>query len=273
MHSGPLFKMSISLSSPITYALPLGEARIPMNELIGQEITLSWGGAITCSHCNTQTKKSYSQGHCFPCARALARCDLCIMRPQTCHYAKGTCREPTWGETHCLIPHIVYLANSSGLKVGITRGTQVPTRWIDQGAEEAIPLFEVATRKISGDVEVILKDHVSDRTNWRKLLKGPAPAVDIFAARDTILKAAKGPLEALMGKLPEGSIRPVEVSEPTRLTYPIEAYPKVIKSLNMEKTPQITGVLQGIKGQYLLFPHGALNIRKYTGYDISLSVA
>ena len=151
---GTLRKLKSSLTEPVQYHLPVGDNLVDLNALIGKELTLTFSGTILCSNCGKKTKKSYSQGHCFVCMRKLASCDMCIMKPETCHYDKGTCREPQWGEENCMIPHYVYLANTSGLKVGITRHTQIPTRWVDQGATQALPIFKVQTRLQSGLVEL-----------------------------------------------------------------------------------------------------------------------
>ena len=164
--------MRTELVDPVHYQLPVGEVLIDLNPLLGQEISLVYSGKIFCIECARKTNKSFNQGYCFPCLRRLAACDTCIVRPELCHYHEGTCREPQWGEAHCMQPHVVYLANSSGLKVGITRKTQVPTRWIDQGAIQALPIVEVDTRLQSGLIETALKSTVNDKTDWRRMLKG-----------------------------------------------------------------------------------------------------
>ena len=167
---GTLSKMTSEIGDPVSYAIPLGEERLAVNELLGKHLSLRYTGNIYCDNCGRATKRSFSQGHCYPCMQKLAACDMCILKPEQCHYHEGTCREPAWGDTHCMIHHIVYLANTSGLKVGITRETQVPTRWIDQGATQALPIFRVATRQISGFVEVELAKAMADKTNWRAIL-------------------------------------------------------------------------------------------------------
>ncbi len=131
--------MLSSHDSPVSYLLPLDDELIPVNQFIGKALSLTFQGEIHCIECGRKTRKSYNQGYCFPCFKSLASCDMCIMKPETCHYQQGTCRQPEWGETHCFQDHYVYLANSSAIKVGITRGTQIPTRWIDQGASQALP--------------------------------------------------------------------------------------------------------------------------------------
>src|SRR5690625_1150681 len=126
IHGGSLRKMAVAPGEPARYALPLGEESVPLNPFLGQEVRLQFRGAIHCIHCGRKSSKSFNQGYCYPCFRSLARCDTCIVRPELCHYFEGTCREPEWGDAHCMIPHIVYLANSTGTKVGITRHTQLP---------------------------------------------------------------------------------------------------------------------------------------------------
>lgn len=268
---GLLSKMAVDLAAEETiphYQMVLGEHRLAMNPLIGQKISLSYSGEIHCQACNRLTKKSFSGGYCFPCSQKLAQCDLCIMKPETCHYEAGTCREPEWGEAFCMQDHIVYLANSSGIKVGITRVNQVPTRWIDQGASQALPIFRVKTRFQSGLVEVMMKDHVSDRTDWRKMLKGEAESVDLAAVRDELMAECEQGVLALQQRFGDDAISPLSSEKVIEISYPVDAYPEKVKSLNFDKTPEIEGVLQGIKGQYLILDTGVLNIRKFTGYQI-----
>lgn len=270
---GQLSKMATSLQSDTSlanYQMVLDSQHIDMNPLIGQNIQLTFAGEIHCQACDRVTKKSYSGGFCFPCSQSLARCDLCIMKPETCHYDAGTCREPEWGESFCMQDHIVYLANSSGVKVGITRVNQMPTRWIDQGAIQALPIFRVKTRYQSGLVEVMFKSHVSDRTDWRKMLKGFNEPVDLIAKRDELLTLCQDELSVLQQRFGEQAITPLLDDQALEITYPVQSYPEKVKSHNFDKTPEISGVLQGIKGQYLLLDTGVLNIRKFSGYHITM---
>ncbi|MEQ8514948.1 MAG: DUF2797 domain-containing protein, partial [Chromatocurvus sp.] len=139
--TGHVRKMRTILADTVQYRLPLGDSETPLNDWIGRTLRLSFLGDIHCIYCDRKTRKSFSQGYCYPCFKRLARCDSCIVKPETCHFFAGTCREPEWGEANCMIDHVVYLANTSGIKVGITRGSQVPTRWMDQGATQALPVF------------------------------------------------------------------------------------------------------------------------------------
>lgn len=269
---GLLSKMAVDLEQQTVphYEMVLGQQHVAMNPLIGQLIQLKFAGEIHCQACDRLTKKSYSGGFCFPCSQKLAQCDLCFMRPETCHYAAGTCREPEWGDAVCMQDHIVYLANSSGIKVGITRINQVPTRWIDQGATQALPIFRVKSRYQSGLVEVMFKAHVSDRTDWRKMLKGPAVPINLVAIRDTLLAECSDEIVDLQQRFGHSAIKPLLGESVVEVDFPVTTYPDKVKSLNFDKTPEITGVLQGIKGQYLILDVGVLNIRKFSGYQITM---
>ncbi|MCS3470489.1 hypothetical protein M2401_004242 [Pseudomonas sp. JUb42] len=263
--------MSARLDTPLVqYGFRLGDSEFAVNPLIGQQVRLEYLGAIHCSHCGRKTKSSYSQGYCFPCMQKLAQCDICIMSPEKCHHAAGTCRDPAWGEQFCMTDHIVYLANSSGVKVGITRSTQLPTRWLDQGASQALPILRVATRQQSGFVEDLLRTQVADRTNWRALLKGDAEPVDLVAIREQLFDSCADGLAGLQERFGLQAIQLLHDAEPVEIRYPVEAYPTKIVSFNLDKNPIAEGTLLGIKGQYLIFDTGVINIRKYTAYQLAV---
>ncbi|MBF8723314.1 DUF2797 domain-containing protein [Pseudomonas guariconensis] len=268
---GSLSKMAVRLEAPVVqYSFRLGEEQVPVNPLIGSTVRLEYLGAIHCTHCGKRTKTSFSQGYCYPCMTKLAQCDVCIMAPEKCHYDAGTCREPSWGEQFCMTDHVVYLANSSGIKVGITRATQLPTRWLDQGASQALPIMRVATRQQSGLVEDLLRSQVPDRTNWRTLLKSDAEVLDLPAIREQIFDACAEGLRGLQERFGLQAIQPVHDAEVVQMRYPVEAYPKKIVSFNLDKDPVAEGTLLGIKGQYLIFDTGVINIRKYTAYQLAV---
>ena len=267
---GALSKMSTRLEQPVQYSLRLGEQDLDLNALLGQGVRLEYLGAIHCSHCGRKTKKSFSQGYCYPCFSKLAQCDTCIMSPERCHYAAGTCREPAWGEQFCMTDHVVYLANSSGAKVGITRATQVPTRWIDQGATQALPIMRVATRQQSGLVEDVLRSQVTDRTNWRAMLKGEAAPLDLTQLAGEIFQACHDGITTLQERFGLQAIQPLSDLAVVDIAYPVLAYPAKVASFDLEKTPVVEGTLQGIKGQYLIFDTGVINIRKFTAYQLAV---
>ncbi len=268
--TGTLRKMQSSLTSPISYQLPVGDQTVDLNALIGKSITLTYSGNIFCSNCGKKTKKSYSQGHCFVCMRKLASCDMCIMKPETCHFDQGTCREPEWGEENCMIPHYVYLANTTAIKVGITRHTQIPTRWIDQGATQALPIFKVATRHQSGLLEVALAEFIADKTNWRNMLKGNGEVIDLKSQGAALIEQIRPKLTELSELFGATAITELD-EEVVELDFPISEFPSKISSFNFDKNPEVTGILKGIKGQYLIFDTGVINIRKFTSYEVTVS--
>lgn len=268
---GPLDKMRVKLEATVAYSLPLGEQTVALNPLIGRPIALRHTGNIFCTHCGKATKKSFNQGYCYPCFIKLAQCDLCIMKPETCHYAAGTCREPAWGEQFCMQPHIVYLANSSGIKVGITRQSQIPTRWIDQGAVQALPIFRVPSRHVSGLIEVIIGQHVSDKTSWQQMLKNQVKPIDLPAERDRLQQLCKPELGAIEARFGAEAIEFLTDRAPVDIHYPVDHYPTKVTSFNLDKNPNVSGVLHGIKGQYLMLDTGVINIRKFTGYEVEFS--
>ena len=247
---------------------------IEINNLIGKSISMEFTGKITCQGCNNIIKKCYQPGFCFLCTQRLACCDLCIVKPQLCHYHKGTCREPQWGEQNCMQPHIVYLANSSGVKVGITKVKNIPHRWIDQGAIQALPIFEVPIRLNSGQIEVVLSQFVADKTNWRQMLKGDIPKIDLIEKRDEILDQADYELQKLSSEVIDlKNLNYLDNETPIDINYPVLEYPVKITSLNFDKQPMITGKLMGIKGQYFILDSGVLNIRKFSGYEVKLATS
>lgn len=268
--AGNVRKMKTRLEQPVQYTMLLGEQETPLNPYLGQSLRLEYAGQINCIHCDRKTSKSFNQGYCYPCFRRLAQCDSCIISPEKCHYAAGTCREPEWGETHCMIDHFVYLANTSGLKVGITRGSQVPTRWMDQGATQAQPIFRVDSRHHSGLVETLFKNHIADKTNWQAMLKGSAEPCDLEAERERLVSECQAEIHALREQYGLQSITVLEGEAETRIDYPVLEYPSKVKSFNLDKTPTVEGTLNGIKGQYLIFDTGVINMRKYGGYHLSL---
>jgi len=269
---GNLRKMKTELASPVKYQLPLSDQLVDLNPLIGQAVKLSFTGNIACVHCDRAIKKSFSQGYCYPCFSSLAQCDMCIMKPETCHYEAGTCREPKWGEEFCFQSHYVYLANSSGVKVGITRGTQVPTRWIDQGAIQALPIMKVKSRIISGLVEVAIAQHVSDKTSWQRMLKNLVEPVDLVAKRDELLVLCESEIAEVTQRFGDDAIELLPGAEAVDIEFPVQQYPLKVKSFNFDKTSEVSGVLEGIKGQYLLLDTGVINIRKFSGYEVKLEV-
>ncbi|WP_339640112.1 DUF2797 domain-containing protein [uncultured Porticoccus sp.] len=271
-YSGHLKKMRAALADgPVQYGLPLDDECLPLNDLLGQTLRIQYSGTIHCIHCGRRSNKSFSQGCCYPCFTKLAQCDTCIVSPEKCHYFEGTCREPEWGEQHCMVDHIVYLANSSGVKVGITRESQLPTRWIDQGALQALPIMRVKTRQQSGLVEDVLRQYVADKTNWRTMLKGEIVPADLPAIRDALFDRTETQLTALENRFGVQALQRLDDAVPMNIDYPVLEYPTKVTSFNLDKVPSLEGTLLGIKGQYLIFDSGVINIRKYTAYHVEVT--
>lgn len=263
-YEGNLSKMSTKLvGDEIQYRLYLNDQEIYMNDLVGSRVEINFEGRINCIACGTQTKKSFGGGFCYKCFTTAPEAAPCIIHPELCEAHLGKGRDVEWEEKNHNKPHFVYLAVSSAVKVGITRADQIPTRWIDQGANYAIKLAEVPYRQLAGEIEVALKDVYTDKTNWRKMLTNDY-------LEDVDLVEEKWALEEV---LPNDLLEYfTEDDEVTYLNYPVIEYPKKAKSLNLDKEPNMIDQIQGIKGQYLLFKNiGAINIRKHSGYYIELT--
>jgi hypothetical protein len=265
---GHLKKLKSELASPINYYFRVNEQQILLNTSLGKHITLTHTGNIACIQCGRKTNKSFQQGYCFPCLRRLQECHLCVIHPERCLVEMGKCPENDWAHAQCNQPHIVYLANASGLKVGITRDTQVPTRWIDQGAIQALPIFKVSNRYQAGVMEVALKQFVADRTNWRVMLKNQMVPLDLIVERDKLLHQAEKEILTVMNQFKADDIVRMNTAEVTVLSYPVLTYPQQVNALSLEQTTEISGELLGIKGQYLILSDGVLNLRKFAGYEI-----
>ena len=261
-YNGTLLKMETKLANPIEYELPIGDELVYMNHLIGKYIAFKWLKEIYCVVCGRKINKSFAQGFCYPCFLNAPETSECIFRPELCQAQDGIARDMDWAEAHCLQDHFVYLAISSGVKVGVTRSEQIPTRWIDQGAWQAIKLAKTPNRYTSGLVEVALKTHISDRTNWQRMLKNQLiEGVDLTVAKKEMIAHLPLDLQNCIS----------EDDDITEINYPVNEYPEKVKSVSFDKLEEITGRLWGVKGQYLIFDDGTvLNMRKHTGYMVEL---
>ena len=257
--SGQLRKMTFEVKTPVEYFLSLDEKPTPINLALGKKLTMKFSGVITCIACGRKIKKSYDQGYCFPCARDLPENAMCSVRPEKCEHEKGNAADREFYRTHCNIDHFVYLSLTSGVKVGITRHYNVPDRWIDQGAVQAMLFAKVPERILSGKIEVAVAAQMADKTNWRKMLKGEIAEVDLKAAAESARDWVPEELRDYL--LPA---QPLE-----NYSYPILSVPEKISSHNLDKVPEFTDRLTGIKGQYLIFESRVINLRKYTGYHIA----
>lgn len=270
---GHLRKMKSTLSSPVEYQFVIGDTLLPLNAYLENKITLRFTGNIHCIQCGRKTSKSFQQGYCFPCMQRLNECGNCAIFPERCQVESGTCPQDDWAHAQCDAGQIVYLANASGLKVGITRDSHIPTRWIDQGAIQALPIFKASNRYRVGMMEVALKQYVSDRTNWRTMLKNETISLNMLMERDRLFEEAKASIQKAIEEAPADAITRLENPNVVEIHYPVIEYPKKITSLSLDKQPEISGILLGIKGQYLILDTGVMNIRKFGGYEVDLSIA
>jgi hypothetical protein len=268
---GPLTKLIIEPDDPVSYSLRVGHDGddagsvdlLALNAFLGTGLEIRFLDRISCRFCQSPTAKSYGGGYCYPCFKKLARCDLCVMSPDRCHYHQGTCREPEWGETFCMQPHIVYLANSSGPKVGITRNGYQVGRWLDQGACQGVPILAATTRQVAGIAEVSLAGYLPDRTEWRRLVAGDAEPVDLLKLRDELKRE--------LTVLPDGATWLDE--QPVAFSYPVTRYGHRLTRLRLDEEPLISGNLMGMKGQFLLFEHGVFNVSQHTSYHVRVTAS
>lgn len=254
--------MSTAFINPVQYFLQLGNDKVAMNEMVGNKIQLQWTGRIFCTVCGKKIRKGYGEGMCWDCFSTSAENAECILRPELCEAHLGKGRNPEWEEKAHNKPHYVYLALTDAAKVGVTRGDQVPTRWIDQGANKGIIVAETPYRQMAGFIEVVLKDYFTDKTNWQKMLRNEVnEEIDLIDEK-----------KRLISLLPE-EYRKYEyaTNEIVELIYPVKQYPKKVSSMSFEKTKTIDMVLEGIRGQYLIFEGGnVFNVRKNSGYEVEL---
>lgn len=268
--SGVLHKMSAVLDGPVRYRFRAGEDSVELNSLFGRRISFSYRGEIYCIQCARRTQKTFQQGYCFPCYRRLLECGLCLIHPERCLAEEGVCDPTDWAHAACLAPHIVYLANSSQLKVGITRLSNVPSRWIDQGAVQGLPLFQTANRRQAGLIEIVFKAHVRDKTHWRAMLKADPPELDLLSARRDVMSRSAIDLEPVLSQFAD-EVRFLPEAVPTEIRYPVSVYPSKVVSLSFEPDRSVSGILVGIKGQYVMLDVGVLSVRKFLGYHINFS--
>lgn len=263
IYQGVLTKMQTEFSNPIDYYLVFENSFLHLNQLLSKNMQISFLG-YQCLSCNKK-KKIFRQGFCYDCFMQNPAAGDWIMRPElsTAHLDIQD-RDLAYEKKVQLQPHIVYLALSSDIKVGVTRKTQLPTRWIDQGATQAIVVVEVPNRYLAGITEVALKSSYTDKTNWQKMLKNELTTANLIYEKSK-----------LYNDLPD-QVKPYFKAESEnlyQLNFPVLQYPKKVNSLNLDKNPVFTGKLIGIKGQYLIFEDGTVfNIRTFEGYQVQIEI-
>jgi hypothetical protein len=255
-----LEKMHTKHEETIQYFLPTQAESVCLNDFIGKEIQLHWTGKITCRSCGKITKKSFGEGFCFSCFSNSAEASPCILHPELCEAHLGKGRDIEYEIKNHLQPHYVYLAATDIVKVGVTRATQIPTRWIDQGANKAILLAEVPNRYLAGVIEVALKDFYADKTNWQNMLRNMQDdSIDLIEEKWQVCDELPADLAQYW----------LENDEIITFNYPVSAYPSKVQSMTFDKEATISGKLVGLRGQYLYFDEQkVINLRRHTGYEI-----
>jgi hypothetical protein len=266
MQNVVLKKMRVTNNQPVDYYLDFDDNGLLLNEMLGKKIKLTFLNQINCLGCGAKTKKSFAQGFCYKCFISHPETSPCILRPELCEAHKGISRNMEWSNNHCLTNHIVYLAVSSEVKVGVTRESQTynSTRWIDQGANSIIRLASTPNRYLAGCIEVKLKNWYTDKTNWQKMLKNDLLVnVDLIAEKQNAWEKLPTELQQYF----------IDNDEIINLKYPVIQYPDKVKSISFDQQSVIEGVLTAIKGQYLILDNQfALNIRKHGGYNINVEI-
>jgi len=253
--------MKTSLSEVVHYTLETNEGDLRMNDFLGKHLEIKSGGEMFCLSCGKRIQKTFAQGYCYPCFISSPQTEDCVLHPELCRAHEGISRDMEYAQAHCLQNHFVYLALTSEVKVGITRSSQIPTRWIDQGAWKAIRLARTPNRFTAGMMEVALKKHLTDKTNWQRMLKNENSDMDLAEKKNRISELVSSEYQQYL----------LSSNEITEITYPVLEYPKKITSTNLDKSQVISGTLTGIKGQYLIFNNETvINIRRHGGYKIEI---
>ncbi|MFM9944132.1 MAG: DUF2797 domain-containing protein [Bacteroidia bacterium] len=259
--------MKSAMGEVVQYQLPLYDILepnhyIPLNELVGQKFRLTFENAIHCVVSGKKINKVFGEGMSYDAFMNSPEASPSIIRPELSRIHEGIAlRDYDWEMEHHMQPHYAYLSNTSGLKIGVTRTTQVPTRWIDQGASQAIVIAATPYRQAAGLVEVALKAHLADKTNWQKMLKSVGEPIDLAKERNHFSTF-----------LPDDLKQWIKTdSEEMLINYPVLSYPEKVKSVKLDSMPEIEGTLTGIKGQYWMIDNSfVINIRSHAGYRVSL---
>ena len=260
---GSISKLTCEFKNPILYKFNIGNQSFDLNNYIGKNIKIKFLDKINCIECGNKIKKTFMQGFCYPCFIKSPKTSECIFKPHLCRAHLGESKDMEWSKKYCLSDQYVYLSITSNLKVGVTRYTQIPNRWIDQGAHHAIKLAKVPNRYLAGMIEIELSKYISDRTQWRKMLQGNYEQIDLINKKKELAKLLSSEYQKYI--ITDNTIQ--------NLFYPQLNQLEKIKSINIEKTPLIDGEITGIKGQYIIIDNlYVLNVRKYTGYSFEIEI-
>ena len=261
-------KSSVDSDGNVSYKLPLFEnlepaGEVDVNALIGSEISMRYDGVINCVVTGKRIRKAYGEGMSYDAFMTSPLSCPSIIKPELSRIHEGVAlRDEAWEREHHLAPHYVYLSKTSGIKVGVTRHSQIPTRWVDQGAVEGVLIAETPYRQAAGLIEVALKDYIADKTNWRRMLKNELVDASILEKRDEIID--KIPAEMAEFIIKDGGLH--------NFSFPVEQYPEKVTSMKLDKVPIIEKRLVGVKGQYWIFDDNTvMNLRSHAGYRIAIN--
>lgn len=262
-YTGNIVKMRTKGIAPVHYYLKIGENELFVNSLIGEKIKISYKNRINCIGCNAITTKSFHQGYCYSCFTTIPQCDLGVLFPEKDMSHLGISRDMAWAKENSLIDHYVYIAFTGDLKVGVTRHTQIPARWIDQGAIMAIKLAKTPYRHLAGVIETEMKNYISDKTDWSKMLKTEFSNADLIKEKNRLAEVMSVENKKYLTR--DNSI--------TEINYPYHYNLEKFSNISFEKSNEVEGNLSGIKGQYLIFEDGKVfNIRRHNGYFVEIEV-
>lgn len=259
-----LSKMPAYVNGKVHYLLKTDNDFVKINDHIGKELGIEFINEKYCASCGNQFENLYRMGFCKNCFFTSPEAGESIIRPELSRAHLGEeDRDLAFEKGYQLQPHVVYLANSGGLKVGVTRGQQVPTRWIDQGASQAIVLAKTSNRYEAGMIEVDMKNHVADKTAWQRMLKNEDADIDLVAEKKRLADLLSEEYRHFIS----------DEDELYNLDFPVEHYPTKVKAINLDKNKEVKAKLQGVRGQYLIFEGGGvLNLRGHTGYRVKISL-
>jgi len=257
-----LKRMPVEWHNPVQYYLDMGDDFIILNNVLDKKIKISFKG-YECLSCGSD-EKIFAQGMCKKCYFEHPSTGEWVMKPELSQAHLGIAhRDLAFEQEVQLQPHIVYLAKTSDIKVGVTRKSQIPYRWIDQGADAAMPILETPNRYLAGQAEVLIKEHITDKTGWQKMLKGISTDKTLTEVQNQVKEYLSEELLPFW----------LNETEPVVINYPVLQYPDKIKSINLQKMPEFEGVVKGIKGQYIIFEDGRVfNVRNHSGYVVGLTI-
>jgi hypothetical protein len=262
---GNLRKMEVSAGDPVLYGLAMADVldkmpALPLNDCLGKAIRLHFTGQIHCVVTGRRINKTFGEGMSYEAWMNAPEAVESIIHPELdqSHLGIGI-RDLEWERRRHVRPHYVYLALTSDIKVGVTRDLSVPSRWIDQGAWKVSKFAQTPYRQKAGAIEVALKNHISDKTNWRKMLQNECSNMDICAQHERLKQLLPPELQQYV----------LEKCEVETFNYPVLKYPQKVTSLKLDTTPTIEKKLTGIRGQYLIFEDDTvINLRSHSGYRV-----